>query len=225
VLASVPRLKLHLGLTTTAQDDRLAQLVPEIDDAVKRYLGRNVEAEDRTDYYDGNGQRDLILRHPPISAITNVWVDATGSYGDGPNAFASTTLQVAGQDYVLVRDDGTRSLSGLLRAVGFGFNGALTAYPSNIAAKWRRRVWPVGEGNVKVEQRSGWEEGDVPRDILLACDQFGAFVYRTATYGGLYIGSSVHLGEFSKSLLATRGQYPEIGSVQQLLAQYVDRGF
>lgn len=72
-------------------------------------------------YLDGTGTPDVLIPRTPVVTLTSVYLDTGGWYGSPTGAFDSTTLLVAGEDYVLVPDspdgDGL-SYAGVLRKIG-----------------------------------------------------------------------------------------------------------
>lgn len=189
------------------------------DAAVKQYCKRQFEQAAYVEYYDGQGTPYLPLRQRPVGAVSAVYLDAMGFYGDGANAFPTNSLLVSGKDYIL-RRDGTNgaSESGLLQRLGGGWTGAILDWP----AEWRRGtltarvppVWSIGSGNVKVLYTAGYQT--IPDDLKLATLQLAIQVYKFRKRGGLLLQHE-RLGDYDYQLLALA---PDLGTTRQLLSRY-----
>lgn len=146
----------------TSLDAAIDLLIPQVDRRIRTDTGVFLEAQTSvTEFLDGNGLADLLLRETPVTSVTDVFEDADGFYGQGTDSpFAATDKLVAGDDYALVLDDPedqTRSLTGTLRRLS-------------------ATGWPVGSGNVKVVYDSGYLT--VPKDVELAATMQVAHLLR-----------------------------------------------
>lgn len=218
-LTTLIKLKTFLGLQATADEDsKLSAILGGVEDAARAYMARGrrqsgftvwPESGSGTEYYSGTGNRDLVLRHSPVTTVTSVYLDATGYFGDGTNAFASTTLLTAGTDYVLIKDDGSSgSAVGVIRRIG-GIGGVSLSDEwhwqpreygrGNTLTASRAPYWPTGTGNIKVTYTAGFTT--IPDDIQLAIWQMVSYVRAGAKYGGQLPGSE-SLGEYSYSLMS-----------------------
>lgn len=240
-LTTLPKVKAFLGLHNVATEDvKLSQILGGVEDAVRAYLGRGrrqsgftvwPESGAATEYYSGTGTRDLVLRHSPVTAVASVYLDSGGYFGDGTNAFASTTLLTAGSDYVLVKDDGSSgSAVGILRRIGgvsgVSLNDEWHWQPrehgrGNTLSAARAPFWPMGTGNLKVTYTAGFTI--VPDDIQMAIWQMVSFVKAGAKYGGQLPGSE-SLGEYSYSLMsqALTSGTAQLMDVRKTLGYYRD---
>jgi len=192
----------------------------QVEAAVKKYVKWDLEAvTGQVEYIDGNGYRDLVLRQPFITGVTDVWVDSTGAYGDGPTPFAASTKLSKGNDYALVREGG-QGKSGLLRrltysTIGF-FPSDLFLFRSGGLGYSKPAYWPVGYGNIKVQYDYGFNP--IPDDIKLAVETAVGTIRNTIKYG--WPMSSENLSDYSYSLAIARD--PVFGDVRQLLSNYRD---
>ena len=202
--------------------ERYQLILDQVTAAVKVYLKWDPEGEDDyIEYYDGNNYRDIVLRKPYVKTLNHVWFDQTGYYGDGPDAFASNTLLTAGQNYSLVRDEGTKGKSGLLRALWNWypwFPGDLiyARQPGGLAYQAPAR-WLVGYGNIKVDYNYGLDP--IPEDLKLAIETAVGVCASSVKVG--YPLSSESLGAHSISLHISKE--PEFGTVKQILGRYRDQ--
>ena len=228
-LSTLAAFKIHLSRTPGAASDDLTlqQMLDAADKAVKTYCGRDFESATYTEFYSGTGRRDLVLRQRPVTSVTSVHLDPDGYYGDGPGAFASTTLLTAGIDYVLIKDDGTSGKSGLIRRLGglaSTTGGEVGWYPpvgrrGTLAAEYKP-VWPFGDGNIKVVYVAGYAATAIPLDLVQAVHNLAAFMLLIAKRGGM-VPQSESLGSYSYSLaLHSLGTAPELGTSRQLLSRY-----
>ncbi len=213
-LTTVPKVKLHLGITSKDLDDQLAQFVEQADALIKNELSIDIEQSTYTEFHPGNGSPQLLLNRTPVQSITSVYEDPGAYYGEAPGAFASNTLLTAGVNYCLARDNGSateKSSSGILLRIG-------TAWP-NISAKLAGMLTssPMpGLGNVKVTYVAGY--ASVPPDLQLACNTLVAEIRRNAPHGGAI--SSEQLDYYSYQLANPDQAEGVLSSVGNILKNY-----
>lgn len=86
MIITLAELKSYLGVTDTSQDDVLNIFLDSANDFVEAYVGRNIEADDYTEYKDWDGQRYILLENYPVNTITsfqvNQWTLDTPDYQD-----------------------------------------------------------------------------------------------------------------------------------------------
>lgn len=79
---TVDRAKAARALAST-DPSLLATMIPVAESYVEEHLHRKVESASYTEYQDGDGSRELILNHHPITTLTSVtlidWVDSSGN--------------------------------------------------------------------------------------------------------------------------------------------------
>lgn len=229
MLADLDSLKLMLGVTGSSQDDLLTLHLQAADQAVKTHCGQSFESAEYTEFYSGNGQRDLVLRHRPwcyavkigdvvVTTPTRVWVDQSGAWGHNPTAFGDDTELTLGTQFSPQSDNGDYGYAGLLRRLGMGHDWFATGgVPSGrLAMPYRHACWPVGDGNIKVHYAAGYIA--VPNDLKHAVLTLAAALNRTGKFAGQTIASE-SLGEYAVSFLSY-GQSQEMTSVRSLLANY-----
>lgn len=73
-LATLPRVKEWLSITTTANDALLSRLVSAASDYIETYLSRNITRTSYQSYRDGHGGRRLMFRNYPVVSLTVVKV-------------------------------------------------------------------------------------------------------------------------------------------------------
>jgi uncharacterized phiE125 gp8 family phage protein len=88
-LLALSDLKLHLGVTGSADDDLLDQLQAAADEFVAVHCGREFEGGTFTEPFAG-GSRLLLLRNFPVTAVTAVKVDPARAFGAGTERAADT---------------------------------------------------------------------------------------------------------------------------------------
>lgn len=223
--------KPFLGISSsdTSEDARLQVLLAQAIAYVKRYCNRDFEStsypgaasEGTGDagYYWGNDTRLLVLRQRPVTALTSVYLDSSGRFGDNPDgAFAASTLLVAGTDYVL-RWDGalagtsTRcSYSGIVERLNGVWPGRRGARPGTISTEQT-----PGVGNIKVAYTAGYST--IPADLKQAVCTVVSMVRRSADKGAPIASES--LGGYSYSIGSMMaGSMPEVGTVRDLLSRW-----
>jgi hypothetical protein len=222
-LVTVDQIKLHLGLSDTAEDLRLQQFLDGVEAAIWQWLGRECvpgyspfESVESTEYYDGQDRQMLVLKRRPVTAVAGVWVDRTGYYGHNPTAFADpATAWTIGQHFAPTRIDETEGNPGMLCA----FAGAI---PSWQGQAQRNPAWPRGQGNIKVTYTAGYAV--LPFDLVTAICNVVAAVRQAAPRGmGL---ESETLGRYTYTLMKSGGKsggtvaVDEIGQALSTLARY-----
>lgn len=158
-----------------------------------------------------------------LSFGPQVCLDPTAFGGSGVNAFAATASWLAdGRDFMLVRDDGRDSESGILRRLGGGIQGAAYDWWSDrqrgtLTAKLPP-AWNVNWGNIRVLYAAGYR--CPPADLAGAVAMLAIWVQRTAPYGGYQTLQSERLGDYSYQLGMALHAEPALGSVRQILTRY-----
>ena len=213
------------GLRSWESYDQLRQ---EVEAAIQIYLKWGVEAvAGQVDYYSGNGEQNLVLRRPFVSAVNSVKIDAFGAFGKGPNAFGAGTTLTNGSDYVLNYD-------GDVGGSGIGKSGLLVCLRSSVlwmpsdfvynvyqggGLSYREPpAWAIGKGNLKVDYDFGFAAADMPLDIKAAVSTCVSIFANTMKYGGMLNNES--LARYSYSLALNKDN--QFGTVRQLLSRYRD---
>lgn len=96
-LDTLANVKLHLGITTSADDSLLAQLQTAADAFIEEHCGRTFTGGSFTEDHPGGG-RAVFLRNFPVSVVTSVRVDTNRVFG------SEATLDTS--DYLLHADRG-----------------------------------------------------------------------------------------------------------------------
>lgn len=149
----------------TSKDTQYQAWIQEISFWFEHWCNRIFANQSYTEYYNGSGTQHLYLRQRPVTAITNIWQDDLGLFGQASGSF-DPTLSVLqnGVDYVMHQDqpDGS-SLSGIVIMV----NGV---WPKRILRKTGLLSPYLGPsiGNIKVQYTAGFNQ--VPPDLELAAN-------------------------------------------------------
>src|SRR6185437_8372127 len=108
-LIDLPTVKAWLGVTSTTYDAQLSGLVTAVSAFIVNYLGRQLLSASYVETYRGNGQRSMVLRNFPITALASV-------------AFAGQTITAAADPVALTSgllfDDRTLTLVGYRFPIG-----------------------------------------------------------------------------------------------------------
>jgi hypothetical protein len=227
-LTSVPNVKAYLGLSGNTEDAKLALMVAEADVALKSELGRDIESttypsaatggHGDSGYYSGTGTPYLLLRQYPVHAdsITLLRVDPDGYFGEGTDAFDSTTALTEGTDFVLHLDGclpggSTKcSYTGVVEKLGGVWPALVTRQVGEMVGNSRRH-----RGNIKIAYTAGY--ATVPADLENAAIQLVAWLRRTADKGGEMQSES--LGAYSYSMMIRQG-IEQIGGLRRTIAKY-----
>ncbi len=153
---------LKLTSPTEPEETILEALCDEISEAVEDYCGRKFEAAAFTEYHDGSGTQQLMLRQYPINAVTTVTrtkVDA-----------ANTQVSVVSAEYNINTE-----------------SGILNMHQVNHVDS---SVWVKGERNYKIVYNAGYSEDDMPNGIVSACKVWIATIFQKAKHNLFAIQSS-----------------------------------
>lgn len=188
------------NVTDAATFRRFDLLRKQVEAAVKSYVKWDLEGVTGfVEYYDGNGYRDLVLRRPYVSKVSEVRFDTTGYYGVKSTAFAASTALVDGEDYALVKE-GPYGRSGLLRRLTsnvYWFPSDLVFYRGAGGLSHRRAAfWPVGYGNLKVTYDYGF-----PAQVPVSTAAWAASVatFTTSHAHGVPVGATVMVSDVQPS--------------------------
>lgn len=167
----------------TREDARLTTWITQVSAAVELYLGRTIASYAYTEFYDGQGTDQLILKQRPVTAITNIWENPFGYWGDpnlvNPASVFQTPqdLLVEGTDYALRRDqpDGS-SLSGIVYKINDVWDKFIQRAPGILSATYQ-----IGYGSIMIQYTAGYLT--IPTDLTLALDMCVAYLRNWAVYG------------------------------------------
>ena len=203
--ATLPEVKEFLGidLTDSTNDLLITNILSRTTRIIQMYTGRKLFKATATEYHNGNGRdHELVLDLYPIVLITSVHDDVDRTYGDD-------TLLVEDTDFSVIEEtdvDGENP-------------GILLRLDGN--------VWYKGDQNIKIIYSGGYDENDIPKDIIQAQIDFVSYLY---TQRDRRIGiESYRLGQFSvsyktESVVATNAFFSSIPSaIKDILELYRDR--
>lgn len=193
-LSNIVRLKTHLS---GSDDALLQQLLDEVEAGVKMFLrGRRLDSHEIVnEYHDGSGRPTLILKQRPVTAVTEVRVDANGQSGQSATGFGSGTVWTQGDGW---------------------FARSLKEDESNPGELIAGGGWPEGIGNIRVTYTAGYST--VPADVQMAVHMLVARI-RADHDKGRPVASET-LGSYSYSLLTGKDEGSEMASARAVLMKY-----
>ena len=211
-LVSISEVKTQLGITGTSEDDKLCQIIEQVTAVIEGYTRRSFTSTTRTEYYMGNGTRELVLRHRPVTSITTIHEDEDGYWGAPDSVFGSSSLLTDGTDYALKIDNGSSTsdsgivyrLNGVWPATSVGGHGLLAAGRENSL------------GPIKVVYVGGVSE--VPADVKLAAIDLLASIRKRKDKGGPV--TSLSLDYYSYSIGGDREDQARLDGVKHILNRY-----
>lgn len=129
MLASLQDLKDFLKMSETTDDDKLFELLKAADAEFKRRTRLAFETATYTEYYDGNGQRSLLLKEYPVVSITTVHDDVDRAYGASTLIDASDIVvrEAVGE---LIYDGGTFGMG--IKNVKVVYVAGYTSIPADV---------------------------------------------------------------------------------------------
>lgn len=204
----------------------LSLLIGWAEKSINNYIKRNLNSATYTEYYNGSGTPDLRLHNYPVTAVSNLYIDADGYYGRKTGAFPATSELNEGESWVLEIDayDGTAtSKSGIIKRIstfGGSFIGTSVPFTPLVGSKLAADelpVWPIGYGNIKVVYTAGYTT--IPADIEMAATSLCALMSRNVPVGGEITSES--LGAYSYSISQADLKSPgPLGGIARALAPY-----
>lgn len=229
--------KRFIGITGTDEDDRLDALCNVADAAIKRATGRDLEQASYapggtstpvrngygdSGYYNGDNSPYLILRQRPVTTLTSIYLDNSGRFGDNPDgSFDSSTLLVAGTDYVLEWD-------GLIPGTSTrcSYKGVVRKLFGTWPAFWRYQVGVINPGisdhtgNIKVTYTAGFPASAIPPDLQYAGALLVARMRRTAEYGTGHLEYEKYEDYAYKLAPVASSMLYQVGELQHIIGKY-----
>lgn len=200
-----------IALTDESRDTQLRALIDGVSSLVKQQLNRNIEAENFTEYYSGDGTPYLVLRQYPVISVTRICVDGGGYFGDAPYAFPASLDLVEGVDFALMDGLNGKGGQGILRRVGGTWYGRPYREIGTV-----ENLKPVKGGNILVEYRAGYEV--IPAAIKMGVSMAIVQIAMSAAVGGT--PSSMTYEDASVTYLTPDVAAKAWGSVAGLFANY-----
>lgn len=213
-LTNRANIKTLIGIGDTSLDDVIDLMIPQADAIIKGYLQRDIEQVSYTEYYNGTGSQVLVLNQSPVQFITSVHEDRDGYYGDGTDAFPSSSTLVEGTDFVLRKDDNTvteKSKSGILYRIKKNWYRPQVRYGNQLASSPG-----FGMGNIKVVYVAGWAV--VPSDIQFAASKLVVSMLESRSKAGRL--QSENIEDYSYTLVNGEDEAQALDSVRSSLARY-----
>ncbi len=207
---------LFIPTLDTSNDAWITLMLPGIELALQTYIGYNIAQQSYTEYYNGNGGTEFLLKQLPVSSITNLWVDEAGYDGQNPAGSFTDPPLVAGTEYYL-QLDGRDSLTSATGTV-VRINGAVWV-PNYYTPYNRLSVKQVpGNGNIKVQYVAGYSP--IPADIQMAVwETVGALrQIRKIGFSGPITAEALTASSYSVGKLIELMK--QLGSVSQVLSMY-----
>ncbi|WP_278465805.1 phage head-tail connector protein [Gimesia maris] len=207
-------LKTLLGISDSSLDDVIDLLILQADSMIKGYLHREIEEKVYTEYYSGTGDHVLQLNQTPVQSITSVHEDRNGYYGEGEDAFPTSSALVAGTDFVLRKDDATNTevcKSGILYRIGKVWHRPYSRLSGQLASSPG-----LGMGNIKVVYTAGW--ATVPTDIQFAANKLVTSMLQSRGMAGCLTSESIE--DYSYTLSGAEDESRMLDSIKGSLARY-----
>lgn len=213
-LTTLQYVKDMLGITSNTLNTQLDAFRVAAEQVIKTDCDRDFESAAYVEYYTGTGTKALPLRQTPVTAISSVYLDFAGYFGQGASSpFSSVTLLAAGVDYTLQIDKNAASYSGILWRIGTVWSEINRSYTSG------RVTQEVGLalGNIKVSYTAGYTT--IPLDIQYCVVMLIQRMRLLIKYGAML--ESEKLRDYSYKLAPTaKLALAQLGDVQRTLRMY-----
>ena len=146
-LVTLADLKVFLKITGGAADSKLSFLINEISKAVNTFVGHFLLSKTYTEYYNGDGSRELMVKNFPIISITSL------HNADSLRTFDGSTVIDVSADVLINKPSAILELW-------------------NDEAAFLR-----GRANIKLVYTAGYAVANIPNDIQLAVKKWAAQQY------------------------------------------------
>ena len=188
-------------------------MVPQAIAIAESFCNRKFCKQTLTEYYDGNGTSEIVLRNIPVVSITNIWEDVDRN-------FTSDHLLTADKDYIFNETNGIVTRidaywphllrKGRVPVRGQGGYMSLGAKQLVMTeARYRKCI--------KVTYEAGWDT--IPMDIQFAIGSIVACMLREAAMGAPL--TSENLDYYSYQLASSADAMEALTGLQNILKNYV----
>jgi hypothetical protein len=211
-IASVTEFKTHLGLSGTASDSLYQTYLNQAAAIITRKTGLVFDSASATEFYQGTGTNQLVLRRRPVTAVASVYVDDSAYFGFASGAFGSSTLLTSGEDFALDITADSFSRSGILYRIG-------SVWPALRIRNGSELIGGEvpGLGNIKVTYTAGYSS--TPDDLKLAGILLARVIMLSSSNGGQMVASE-SLEYYSYSLKGNADAANDMHSVQAIVNGY-----
>ena len=216
-IASVTEFKTHLGISGSGSDSLYQTYLDQASAIITRKTGLVFDSASATEFYQGTGTNQLVLRRRPVTAVASVYVDDSAYFGFASGAFGSSTLLTAGEDYALDLVSASLSRSGILYRIGGVWPG--TQYRSGSELVGGEGP---GLGNIKVTYTAGYSS--TPSDLKLAGILLARVIMLSSSNGGQMVQSE-SLEYYSYTLKGSAEAAADMHSVTAIVNAYREVGF
>lgn len=212
-LTTLISVKTQSGISAadTSRDSQIRCLIDGVTSLVKQHLNRDLELQEYSEFYSGDGSPFLLLRQYPVVAVSSVCVDDAGYFGANPDGFDRTLELVEGNDFALMSGMGGTGSTGLLRRIG---------------ATWRRmpsRAIGVVEnlpglpnGNIRVQYSAGF--APIPLAIVMAVNSLVMRQLQQTSIGGVV--QSMTYEDAAVSFINPADATKVLSSIESTLGNY-----
>lgn len=222
-LTTLSQIKAFLNVTNSSIDVWLDALRIAAERAIKTYCNQEFESQTVTEFQNGTGKREIVLRQVPVLSVTNLWLDNEGNFGSTSGSFSSTNLLEYGVEYCLDYDTTYQSTpiskSGIVYRIRTVWPERDRQYTFNRVSYQRGPSY----GNIKIEYVAGYPS--IPDDLQYAVCLMVSYMKLTAALGGQPLKSE-KIGDYEYELFFIGAQQalqaPQLGSMRQLLSRYRD---
>jgi hypothetical protein len=108
-LVTLADTKVYLNILDTDYDAIIGQFIDASANIIEQEIGFNPLSSQRTEYYDGNGQQEMILRSAPVStAATSLdfYIDSDHAFGADTKIDCSSGVHLRAQEGFLWYQEG-----------------------------------------------------------------------------------------------------------------------
>lgn len=98
-MTTLTQVKTYLGISTSDYDTVLADLINNIEQFIKTWLGRDLDLEERTEYHSG-GETDIVLNEYPIEE------DSVSVYYNNSYQSTSNWVEIDSRNYTVLYEEG-----------------------------------------------------------------------------------------------------------------------
>jgi uncharacterized phiE125 gp8 family phage protein len=184
-LVALADAKAFLKISASTEDVIVGDIVNAVSGTINRYCGRVFLSAEYTEFYDGTGTRELILRKFPVTSVTSLNDDVNRQWTDATAKDVNSDVILDGGAGILsLWNNGGRFARGRQNVkIVYTAGYALAAIPYDVQmsckllasqhyrqsyAQWRRGVQSEQQGNVNTT----YSNDAIPKDIAMMLDPY-----------------------------------------------------
>lgn len=88
-LTTLATAKTHLDVTVATHDATIERMIDTASEAIERFCDREFVSRSQTEYQYGSRTDRILLKHFPVTAVAELWIDNSSDFTDSTNQLAA----------------------------------------------------------------------------------------------------------------------------------------